>query len=70
MTTQKQSRDIVLIYATQTQTVLVNVKSENAHIYLAGDVEKWFHTSNYEVDRPHLWPKIVIGLMNDGLGEK
>lgn len=40
MTTQKQSRDIVLIYATQAQTVLVNVKSENAHIYLAGDVEK------------------------------
>ena len=30
---------------------IVHIKSEDVYADLAGDIEKSFHTSNYEVDR-------------------
>lgn len=51
MTTQKQSMEIMLSYDTQTRAVLVHVKSEDVYADLAGNVEKKFDTSNFEVER-------------------
>ena len=47
-------------------------KTEDFYKDIAGDVEKRFDASNYEVDRPLPTGKNkkVIGLMKDELGEK
>ena len=48
----------------------MHIKTEDFYKDIADDVEKRFHTSNYEVDRPLPTGKNkkVIGLMKDGLG--
>ena len=47
-------------------------KTEDVYEDIADDVEKRFHTSNYEFNRPLLTEKNkkVIGLMKDELGGK
>ena len=57
---------------TDTDSFIIHVKSEEIYGDLAGDVEKRFDTSNYEVNRP--LPigksKIRAGLMKDELDGK
>ena len=53
-----------------TESSIINIKTENFYEDIANDVEKRFYTSHYEVNRP--LPKgknkKVIGLMKDELG--
>ena len=55
-----------------TDSFIINIKTENLYEDIANDVEKRFDTSNYEVNRP--LPKgknkKVIGLMKVELGGK
>ena len=55
-----------------TDSFIINIKTEDFYKDIANDVEKRFDTSNYEVNRP--FPKgknkKVIGLMKDELGGK
>ena len=67
----KYGNDIKLCYM-DTDSFVMNIKTEGFYKDIANDVEKRFDTSNYEVDRP--LPigknKKVIGLMKDELGGK
>ena len=53
-----------------TDSFIINIKTEDFYKDLANDVEIRFDTSNYEVDRPLSTGKNkkVIGLMKDRLG--
>ena len=55
-----------------TDSFVIQIKTEDIYEDIADDVEKRFDTSNYEIDRP--LPigknKKVIGLMKDELGGK
>ena len=53
-----------------TDSFIMNIKTERFYKDVANDVEKRFDTSNYEVDRPLPTGKNkkVIGLMKDELG--
>ena len=55
-----------------TDSFIIYIKTEDAYEDIADDVEKRFHTSDYEVNRPlpTRKNKKVIGLMKDELGEK
>ena len=55
-----------------TDSFIINIKTEDVCEDIAHDVEKRFDTSNYEVDTPLLKGKIkkVIGLMKDELRGK
>ena len=55
-----------------TDSLVFDIKTEDFYKDIADDVEKWFHTSNYEVNRPLPTErnKKVIGLMKDELGGK
>ena len=55
-----------------TDSFIINIKTEDFYEDIANDVEKRFDTTNYECDRPLLTGnnKNVIGLMKDELGEK
>ena len=55
-----------------TDSFLMNIKTDNFYKDIANDVEKRFDTSNYEVNRPLPTGKNkkVIGLMKDELGGK
>ena len=55
-----------------TDSAIINIKTEDFYEDIADDVEKRFDTSNYEVNRPLLKRKNkkVIGLMKDELGGK
>ena len=52
-----------------TDSFIINIKTEDLYEDITNDVEKRYDTSNYEVNRP--LPKgknkKVIGLMKDGL---
>ena len=67
----KFSNDVKLCYM-DTDSFLMNIKTEDFYKDIANDVEKRFDTSNYEVDRPLPTgkKKKVIGLMEDELGGK
>ena len=67
----KHGDNIKLCYM-DTDSFIMNIKTEDFHKDLANDVEKRFDTSNYEVDRPLPTGnnKKVIGLMKDELGGK
>ena len=63
--------DVKLCYM-DTDSFIMNIKTEDFYKAIANDVKKRFDMSNYEVDRPlptgkH---KKVIGLMKDELGGK
>ena len=55
-----------------TGSVIIHIKTEDFHKYIADDVKKRYDTSNYEVDRalPKGMNKKVIGLMKDELEGK
>ena len=55
-----------------TDSFIINIKTEDFYEDIADDVEKRFDTSNYEVNRPlpKRKNKKVIGLMKDELGGK
>ena len=55
-----------------TDSFIINIKTEDVYKDIVNDVEKRFDTSNYEVNRPLSTGKNkkVIGLMKDELGGK
>ena len=55
-----------------TDSVVINIKTEDFHEAIADHVKKRFDTSNYEVNRPLPTGKNkkVIGLVKDELGGK
>ena len=67
----KYGDNVKLCYM-DTDSFIMNIKTEDFYKYIANDVEKRFDTSNYKVDRPLPTGKnkkvIVIGLMKDELG--
>ena len=67
----KYGDNIKLCYM-DTDSFIMNIKTENFYKDIANNVEKSFDTSNYEVNRP--LPagknKKVIGLLKDELGGK
>ena len=67
----KYDNDVKLCYM-ETDSFVMNIKTEDFYKGIANDVEKRFDTSNYEVDRPLPTGKNkkVIGLMKDELGGK
>ena len=64
--------DNVKLYYTDTDSFIINIKTNNFYEDIASDVENRFDTSNYEVKRPLPMGKNkkVIGLMKDELGGK
>ena len=67
----KYGDNIKLCYM-DTDSFIMNIKTEDFYKDIASDLEKRFDTSNYEVDRPLSIGKNkkVIGLMKDELGGK
>ena len=59
---------------TNTDNFVIHIKTENFYENIAGDVQRWFDTSNYEEDDktpPSIGKnKKVIGVMKDELGGK
>ena len=64
--------DNVKLCDMDTDSFIMNLKTEDFYKNIANDVEKRFDTTNYEVDRPLSTgkDKKVIGLMKDELGER
>ena len=67
----KYGNDVKLCYM-DTDSLIMNIKTEDFYKDMANNVEKRFDTSNYEVNRPLPTGKNkkVIGLMKDELGGK
>ena len=67
----KHGNNVKLCYM-DTDSFIINIKTEDFYTDIANDVEKRFDTSNYEVDRSLSIGKNkkVIGLMKDELGGK
>ena len=67
----KYGDNVKLCYM-DTDSFIMNIKTEDFYKDITNDVEKKFDTSNYEVDRPLSKGKNkkVIGLMKDELGGK
>ena len=67
----KYNDNVKLCYM-DTDSFIVNIKTEDFYKDISNDVEKRFDMSNYEVDRPLPTGKNkkVIGLMEDELGGK
>ena len=69
--TTKYGNNVKLCYM-DTDSFIMNIKTEDFYEDIAKDVEKRFDTSNYEVNRPLPTGrnKKVIGLIKDELGGK
>ena len=67
----KYANNVKLCY-TNTDSFIINIKTNDFYEDIASDVENTFNTSNYEVNRPLPMGKNkkVIGLMKDELGGK
>ena len=67
----KYGNDVKLCYM-DTDSFIMNIKTNDFYEDIANDVENRFNTSNYEVNRPLPMGKNnkVIGLMKDELGGK
>ena len=67
----KYSDNVKLCY-TDTDSIIINIKTKDFYKDIANDVEDRFDISNYDVDRPLPTGKNkkVIGLMKDELGGK
>ena len=67
----KYDNNVKLCYM-DTDSFIMNIKTNDFYKDIANDVENRFDTSNYEVNRPLLMGrnKKVIGLMKDELGGK
>ena len=59
---------------TDTDSLVIYVETEDFYKDVAGDVEKWFDTSNYDKNDERPLPiginKEVIGMFKNDLGEK
>ena len=53
-----------------TDSFIINIKTKDFYEDIADNVEKRFHTSNYECNRPLPTGRKLIGLMKDELGGK
>ena len=60
------------LYYTDTDSVIFNVKTEDFYENIAPDVDQWFDTAGYIVDRPLPMGKNkkVLGKFKDELGGK
>ena len=67
----KYNNDVKLCYM-DTDSFIMNIKTNDFYKDIDNDVENRFDTSNYEVNRPLPTGKNkkIIGLMKDELGEK
>ena len=68
----KYGDKIELCY-TDTDSFIPHIKTEDFYEDIANDVEQWFDTSNYEIDRPLLIinkSRKVLGKFKDKLGGK
>ena len=67
----KYGNEVKLCYM-DTNSFIMNIKTNDFYEDIANDVENMFDTSNYEVNRPlpTRKNKKVIGLMKDELGGK
>ena len=67
----KYNNDVKLCYM-DTDSFIMNIKTNDFYDDIANDVENRFDTSNYEVNRPSPMGKNkkVIGLMKDEIGRK
>ena len=67
----KYANNVKLCY-TETDSFIINIKTNDFYEDIASDIENRFDTSNYEVNRPLPMGKNkkVIGLMKDELGGK
>ena len=67
----KHQEKAILSYM-DTDSFIVNIKTEGAYAGTPNDVEKRYDKSNYETDRPLLISKNknVVGVMKDELGRK
>ena len=67
----KYNNDVKLCYM-DTDSFIMNIKTNDFYKDISNDVENWFDTSNYEVNRPLPTGKNkkIIGLMKDELGGK
>ena len=65
----KYNNDVKLCYM-DTDSFIMNIKTNDFYKDIANDVENMFDTSNYEVNRPLPTGKNkkIIGLMKDELG--
>ena len=67
-------KDKAKLWYMDTDSFIIHIKTEEFYEDIAGDVEKWFDTSNYEEDDKRPLPigknKKVIGLFKDELGGK
>ena len=63
-----------MLWYTDTDSLVIYVETEDFYKDIAGDVEKWFHTSNYDEKDKRPLPiginKKVIGMFKDELGGK
>ena len=66
--------DKARLYYADTDSLVIDVETEDFYKYIAGDVEKWFDTSNYDEKDNRPLPiginKKVIGMFKDELGGK
>ena len=66
--------DKARLYYMDTDSFVMHIKTEDFYKYIAGDVERWFDTSNYDEKDERPLPidknKKVIGLFKDELGGK
>ena len=55
-----------------TDSFIIHIKTEDVYEDIVNDIEKWFDTSNYEIDKPlpTRKNKKVSGLTKDKLGGK
>ena len=67
----KYNNDVKLYYM-DTDSFIINIKTNDFYKDIANDIENRFDTSNYEVNRPLLTGnnKKIIALMKDELGGK
>ena len=67
----KYNDNVILCYM-DTDSFIMNIKTNDFYEYIANDIENIFDTSNYEANRPIPTGKNkkVIGLMKDELGGK
>ena len=62
----KYSENAKLCYMSS-DSLIVHVKADDIYKEITEDVETRFETSNFELDKPFLKEKIIIGLLKDEL---
>ena len=67
----RYQNNAILCYM-DTDSFIIDIKTENFYKDIANDIKKWLDTSNYDIDRPlpKRMNRKVIGLMKSELGGK